>query len=89
MLAKTEKKQFETSSVESSPTTILGSNPKQIIYAFSIYTAQIIYLSFEFEFECEKNENKQKEAGIGPYLKKPVWNEVHVFPINSNSSERI
>ena len=70
MLAKTEKKQFETSSVESSPTTILGSNPKQIVYAFSIYTAQIIYLSFEFEFECEKNENKQKEAGIGPYLKK-------------------
>ena len=62
MLAKTEKKQFETSSVESSPTTILGSNPKQIVYAFSIYTAQIIYLSFQLE--CEKNENNHKKLSI-------------------------
>ena len=38
---------------------------------FSIYIVQIVYLPFELE--CEKNENKQKEGGIGPFLKKEVF----------------
>ena len=59
------------SSVDSSAPSILlprvrvPSTPSTL---FSIYSVQIVNLSFELE--SEKYEIKQKEAGLGPFFKK-------------------
>ena len=42
------------------------------LFFFSFYIVQIVHLSFELE--CERNEYKQKDTGIGPFLKKSIYN---------------
>ena len=43
----------------------VGSNPKDNIYAFSVYAVEIY--AKVFVIGLWKNEDKQKEAGIGPF----------------------
>ena len=63
------------SSVDSSVPTILlpwvrVPNTPTTLLSFIVF---VPYLS------CVKNENKQKEAGIGPYLKKPIFTDLAIL----------